>query len=43
MVGDLVIGEVVQIQGKSWLVDIGSYQLANLSIQSIHIHEIQVI
>ncbi|PHH50277.1 Exosome complex component rrp4 [Ceratocystis fimbriata CBS 114723] len=36
-IGDLVVGRIVEVQGKRWRVDVGSSQLAILQISAINL------
>ncbi|TNV76515.1 hypothetical protein FGO68_gene16856 [Halteria grandinella] len=36
-IGDVIVGRIVQVQGKSWSVDIGAYQHAVLNLTNINL------
>lgn len=36
-IGDIVVGRVVQVDQKRWMVDVNSYQHAQLALTSINL------
>lgn len=40
--GDVVIGRVIEIINKKWVVDIQSFENAHLHINSVRLEDIQV-